>query len=190
MNPADESERQAGLTGTWLPRTQYIATLPKSTTYACLYFTDSAGRPFQLRSTRQTELWQNPGGNMDPGESPWQTALRECREETSLDVTSLRPTLLLTHFIGPRHDWPHAHIGFIFDGGILTPDQLDRIVLDPHEHTEWSIRSMDTWEKEMKPHTFARLKATDAARRSGIPGYLESDGRLEPLGREERGEPA
>ncbi len=190
MNSADEADRQAGVTGIWLPRAQYIATLPKATAYACLYVTDASGRPFQLRSTRRTELWQNPGGNMDPGESPWQTALRECREETGLDLTFLRPTLLLTHFIAPRSDWPHAHIGFIFDGGILTPDQLERIVLDPHEHTEWSIRALDEWETEMDPRTYTRLKAIDAARRSGIPDYLESPGGSATPGFREREEPA
>ncbi|MBV9023609.1 MAG: NUDIX hydrolase [Streptomycetaceae bacterium] len=178
------------MSGTWLPRDQYIATLPKATAYACMYFTDTTGRPFQLRSTRPTEVWQHAGGNMDPGESPWETAVRECREETGLDVTAHRPTLLLTHFVTPRHDWPHPHIGFIFDGGILTPEQLESIVLDPHEHTEWSIRSIDEWEKEMKPPIFARLKAIDQARRSGIPGYLESDESREPLGSAEPGEPA
>ncbi len=31
-------------------------------------------------------LWLQPGGHVDPGETPWQGALREAFEETGLDV--------------------------------------------------------------------------------------------------------
>lgn len=31
-------------------------------------------------------LWLQPGGHVDPGEAPWEGALREAREETGLEV--------------------------------------------------------------------------------------------------------
>ncbi len=31
-------------------------------------------------------LWLQPGGHVDPGEAPWEAALREAAEETGLDV--------------------------------------------------------------------------------------------------------
>lgn len=161
------------MAGKWVPRSQYLMTLPKATSYAIVYFTDEAGRPLQLRSRYATEMWQHAGGNQDPGESPLQTALRECREETGIVITKRLP-LLLTHFMLPREDWPYNHIGFAFDGGTLTNEQIEGIVLDPSEHTEWSFRELDEWEKKMGPGAFARLKTMDAARRSGVAGYLES----------------
>jgi 8-oxo-dGTP pyrophosphatase MutT (NUDIX family) len=104
------------MTEAWVSRDEYVQSLPKATVYACMYFTDASGQVLQLRSSYGVEQWQCPGGNMDGGETPWQTAVRETREETGLIITRQCP-LLLTHFITPRKDWPHSHIGFIFDGG-------------------------------------------------------------------------
>ncbi|MGW5365713.1 NUDIX domain-containing protein [Actinopolymorpha pittospori] len=163
------------MTKAWLSPSEFVQSLPKATVYACLYFTDESGRPLQLRSSYGVARWQVPGGNMDDGETPWQTAVRETREETGLVITKQCP-LLLTHFITPRHNWPHSHIGFLFDGGTLTADQLEHIVLDPNEHTEWKLQSLAEWENHegISQLAFARLKALDAARRSGVAGYLET----------------
>lgn len=162
------------MTHTWLPPAEYIATLPRATAYACLYFTDTRGRPFQLRATQASELWQWPGGNMDPGETPWETALRECREETGM-VFSGEPRLLGAHFTSARgQDWPANHIGFIFDGGELTDEQIAAVVLDPAEHSAYRVRSLDEWEREMSPRGFRRLVAVDRARRAGTTIYLEA----------------
>ncbi|MET9346909.1 NUDIX hydrolase [Streptomyces termitum] len=163
------------MANTWLPPAEYVETLPRATAYACLYFTDTAGRALQLRTTRGEDVWQWPGGNMDPGETPWETAVRECREETGLVFTG-EPRLLGTHFVrdrGTRH-WPANHIGFIFDGGELTDEQIAAVVLDPEEHTSYALRNLDQWRREMAPGDFARLAAIDRARRTGGPVYLES----------------
>ncbi|MEX0169976.1 NUDIX domain-containing protein [Streptomyces sp. LMG1-1-1.1] len=159
---------------TWLPPVEYIATLPRATAYACLYFTDTTGRPFQLRASDRSERWQWPGGHMDPGETPWETAVRECREETGMIFTG-EPRLLGTHFVTDRgEDWPANHIGFIFDGGELTDEQIAAVVLDPGEHSEYSLRTLDEWEREMEPAEFARLAEIDRARRTGATVYVEA----------------
>lgn len=160
------------MSGTWLPPEQYIATLPKATVYGCLFVTDEADRPIQLRAARNPELWQWPGGNMDPGETPWQCALRECVEETGLHIT-VEPRLLAVHFLPPLGQWTTHKIGFIFDGGRLAQQQISSIVLDPDEHTEVAVKSLDTWQKEMPPHSFARLDAVARARGTGTVCYLE-----------------
>ncbi|MER7948662.1 NUDIX domain-containing protein [Streptomyces sp. NPDC096079] len=162
------------MANTWLPPAEYVDTLPRATAYACLYFTDTTGRPFQLRASYTPELWQWPGGNMDPGETPWETAVRECREETGLDFAG-EPRLLATHFVTDRgDDWPANHIGFIFDGGELTDEQIAAVVLDPAEHSEYRLRTLDEWEREMNPREFARLAEVDRARRTGSTVYVES----------------
>ncbi|WP_329142477.1 NUDIX hydrolase [Streptomyces sp. NBC_01456] len=160
------------MTGTWLPPEQYIATLPKATVYGCLFVTDEAYHPLQLRAARNPDLWQWPGGNMDPGETPWQCALRECLEETGLSL-AVEPRLLAVHFLPPLGDWTTHKLGFVFDGGRLTRRQIDSIVLDPDEHTEVAVKSLDVWKQEMSAHSFARLQAVARARHTRSVCYLE-----------------
>lgn len=31
-------------------------------------------------------MWLPPGGHVEPGEDPWQTVVRECREELHIDA--------------------------------------------------------------------------------------------------------
>ena len=47
-----------------------------------------------LLKHKRLGFWLQPGGHIDPGESPWAAALREAREETGLEV----------HFVGPLDD--------------------------------------------------------------------------------------
>ncbi|MFI9310740.1 NUDIX domain-containing protein [Streptomyces triculaminicus] len=161
------------MTSVWLPPEEYLATLPKATMYGCLFFTDSEGRPLQLRSSVDPGLWQFPGGNTDPGETPWQTAVRETREETGIVFTG-RPRLLATHFLPPGGVWTLSKVGFVFDGGTLTDEALSRIVLDPAEHCEWQVRSMEGWAPALGTATWERLAAVNAARATGVPAYLET----------------
>ncbi|MER7758135.1 NUDIX domain-containing protein [Streptomyces sp. NPDC097619] len=161
------------MTSNWLPPEQYVETIARATSYACLYFTDPEGRPVQLRAVYGAERWQWPGGNMDPGESPWQCAVRECAEETGIRFEG-EPRLLASVFLADRgRSWPANHIGFIFDGGVLTRERIAGIVLDPAEHDAVAVHSVEEWRRLMSPVTFARLEAVEAARRAGTASYLE-----------------
>lgn len=150
----------------WLPVEEYVQTLPNATMYAALFFTDCNGNPFALRSSQKVEAWQMPGGNVDHGDAtPFETAVRECREEIGIEFTGT-PALLLTHFLGPGSGWPCAKIGFVFDGGVLTPAELDQIVLDPAEHSGWLIQPLHEWQKTMSTRLFTRVAALAEARRT------------------------
>ncbi|OLE22061.1 MAG: hypothetical protein AUG49_20300 [Catenulispora sp. 13_1_20CM_3_70_7] len=157
----------------WLPIEQYIQTIPHATIYACFYFTDTAGNPFGLRSTVRPDLWQWPGGDMEHGDaSPFATAVRELREETGLafDGPSI---LLISTFHGPEPTWPgYAKVGFCFDGGVLTADQLERIRLDPQEHSEWRIAPIQEWRTLAMPRLAARIDLADRARRTGCAEHV------------------
>jgi 8-oxo-dGTP pyrophosphatase MutT (NUDIX family)/RimJ/RimL family protein N-acetyltransferase len=44
-----------------------------------------------LHLHKRLAMWLQPGGHIDPGETPWQAALREAREETGLPVVPREP---------------------------------------------------------------------------------------------------
>ncbi|MFG2592746.1 NUDIX domain-containing protein [Streptomyces sp. NPDC048438] len=160
----------------WLPPEEYASSVPKSTGFACVFFTDKDHRPVQLRATySRAHPWQFPGGTMDHGERPWQTAQRECREETGIDVEG-PPRLLASVFGLPGGDWPFSTTGCVFDGGRLTDEQIRSIVLDPDEHDALRALPVEEWEPLMPPQDFARLEAVMTARLTGTAAYFDSWG--------------
>ncbi|MGP3938974.1 NUDIX domain-containing protein [Streptomyces sp. 6N106] len=151
---------------------EYVQTVPHHTVYSCLYIRDEHDRPVQLRSVYGDRLWQLPGGNADAGEDPLETARRETAEETGLQLGRGQPRLLLTHYRPPGPRWPLGKIGFIFDGGRLSPEQLRRIRLDPAEHDLWAVHEMAQWRRLMGELPFARLEAIERTRQGRGPNYL------------------
>ncbi len=53
--------------------------------------------------------WLQPGGHVDPGETPWQAAVRETVEETGLPVRHPRTGPLLIH-LDAHPAGPHYHL--------------------------------------------------------------------------------
>ncbi|MEV0580853.1 MULTISPECIES: NUDIX hydrolase [unclassified Streptomyces] len=168
--PAGREDRPAS--PEWLPPEEYAETVLKATAFACLYFTDEQDRPLQLKAVySRTHVWQLVGGTMDPGERPWETALRECREETGMDFEG-PARLLATVFGQPGAEWPYATIGFVFDGGRLTAGQISALTLDPAEHDDARVLPLPEWRALMSPRDFARLEAVAEARRTGTAAYV------------------
>ncbi|MFG3136575.1 NUDIX domain-containing protein [Streptomyces sp. NPDC050149] len=158
----------------WLPPEQYAETVLKATAFACLFFTDEHDNPLQLRAVySQTHPWQFVGGTMDPGERPWETAVRECQEETGIAFRG-QARLLASIFGQPGAEWPYATIGFVFEGGRLTGDEIKSLTLDPTEHDEARVLPMSQWRPLMPQRDFARLDAVVEARRTGSTAHFES----------------
>lgn len=156
----------------WLPPEQYAETVPKATAFACVYFTDEDDRPLQLHSVYSpAHPWQLAGGTMDHGERPFETAVRECREETGLTVAG-PPRLLAAVYGLPGAQWPYSSIGMVFDGGRLTAAQIRGIILDPQEHDEVRVLPLAEWKVLMPARDFARLSAVTEARRAGEAAYF------------------
>lgn len=160
------------MSGAPLPLPQYLATLAEWKGYGGLHVTDGHDRILQLRNL--DGRWQNPGGDVDTGETPDATAEREVLEETGLALKAGR--LLAVLVAPPTGGWP-AKFGLVFDGGILPADA--EIRLDPAEHTEYRLADLADWEPGVPEWTWQRLVACEQARADGVTRYVRL-GRSEP----------
>jgi 8-oxo-dGTP diphosphatase len=97
---------------------------------------DDLGRLLIVNPTYKAH-WTLPGGVMeDDGETPWEACRREVREEVGLDVQVGR--LVAVDFLRPRPSKPGG-MRFLFDCGGLEPDQIEAIVLQQEELSEFQF---------------------------------------------------
>ncbi|MEU8472691.1 GNAT family N-acetyltransferase [Streptomyces sp. NPDC029006] len=160
----------------WVPPEQYAQSLPKAVAFVCLYVTDENDRPLQLHSVYSPgHPWHMIGGAMDLGERPWDAVVRECREETGMTAVG-PPRLLATVFGQPRARRPYSTLQLVFDGGRLTGTLVRALTLNPREHDETRVLPLTEWEALMPAHDFARLRAVEEARRTGVAAYIDTWG--------------
>ncbi|WP_250305070.1 GNAT family N-acetyltransferase [Streptomyces sp. A 4/2] len=161
---------------TWVPPQQYADSLPRAAAFVCLYATDEDDRPLQLHSVYSPgHPWHMIGGAMDLGERPWDAVVRECREETGMTAVG-PPRLLATVYGQPRAQRPYSTLQLIFDGGRLTDEQIRGLTLDAREHDEARVLPLAEWEALMPARDFARLRAVEGARRTGVAAYVDTWG--------------
>lgn len=68
-------------------------------------------------------------------------------------------------------------IAFLFDGGVLTSADIDRIVVNPTEVSSYRFVDLDEAKRLLDSELFARVSAGLRAQSSGSAAYLE-DGSL------------
>jgi 8-oxo-dGTP pyrophosphatase MutT (NUDIX family) len=81
-----------------------------------------------LLKHKRLGIWIQPGGHVDSGETPWEAALREAREETGLDVRFVGPLDAdgvppLIHVDVHAGGRGHTHLDtrYLLDGGAADP---------------------------------------------------------------------
>ena len=106
---------------------------------------------------------------MEPGESPAAALRREIAEElaTALPVGALQAV-----------DWaPHPAVGdkllFVFDGGVLSRDDVGAIRVDGAEISEFAFRARSELDAALIPRPARHVHAAIDARSSGQTAYLE-----------------
>ncbi|MFJ1597370.1 NUDIX domain-containing protein [Streptomyces sp. NPDC088261] len=114
----------------------YIAGLPRVLAGAAMLFRDGEGRVLAVEPNYR-EGWALPGGTIesDDGETPRQGARRETLEEIGLDIGPGR--LLAVDWVPGATRPPIA--AYLYDGGVLTPEQLAAIRLQEAELLSWRL---------------------------------------------------
>jgi 8-oxo-dGTP diphosphatase len=144
---------------------------------AGVLFFDAADRIMLVRPTYKSG-WDIPGGYVERDESPRSACQREVHEE--LGIRPVIGRLLVV-------DWaPHPQEGdkvlYVFDGGVLTPDDLDAIHLDPTELAEYAFHAVEEAAAVLVPRLGRRITSAVRARHDGLALYLEHG--QEPEGRQ------
>lgn len=111
-----------------------------------------------------------PGGVASSNESPYLACQREMREELGIDVRLGR--LLVIDWL-PRHGIWRDSLQFIFDGGTLTDEQINRVSLPHDELSDFQFAAVEDVAKRLKPSLLRRLQLAMDAKADGMPRYAE-----------------
>ncbi|MFG3225165.1 NUDIX domain-containing protein [Kitasatospora sp. NPDC048194] len=137
-------------------------------TAAGVLFFDGDNRVLLVKPTYKPG-WEIPGGYLHAGETPSEGVAREVKEE--LGITPPIGRLLVV-------DWaPHPAEGdkllFVFDGGTLPADELNRIAVDQVEIDEYAFHAIDQVDTLLIPRLARRVRAAADSRSRGSTDYLE-----------------
>ena len=131
-------------------------------------FVDPAGEVLLVEPVDKA-TWEIPGGQVERGETPREACERVLQEQFGLDVPVGR--LLVVDWAPYVRD---ERVRFVFDGGALTDEQLERIELPPNELTSWAFLPPDELFVMVEPRQVRRVTAALAARETGATAYLEN----------------
>lgn len=132
----------------------------------------ATGRLLLLR--RRDGLWELPGGHAEAGETAWQTALRELREETGYDgPVALDESAGGVVVFAPRDGPPGVVVPPPTRGAVFAyvafagsvPGEF-RPVLSEHVAARW-ISAPEVLRAPLYPGAFVALQALTVARSSG-----------------------
>jgi 8-oxo-dGTP pyrophosphatase MutT (NUDIX family) len=143
--------------------------LPRKRVAAGVIFRDEDSRILMVEPVYKPGL-EIPGGIVNENESPLQACAREVHEELGIDPAI--GDLLVVDWV-PRHGvWPDG-VMFVFDGGILPPEQQSRIRLQSDELAAIKYLTLDEIVPHVRPAMARRLRACLDALAAGRPVYLD-----------------
>ncbi|WP_245766827.1 NUDIX hydrolase [Streptomyces colonosanans] len=162
---------------------QYAASRHAVWLSAAAIVTDQVGRVLLVHPTyREDDRWLLPGGAAEPGEHPLDAGRREIAEELGLQDLAL-PRVLAVHSLSPHHPDIRpgmpcpGEIRYIFDGGTLTPDQVQAIRLPREELSEFAFFETRDAVQRLLPVDGQIMLAAYRARFGGTATAHLADGR-------------
>ncbi|MBK1785156.1 NUDIX domain-containing protein [Prauserella cavernicola] len=146
-----------------LPFDEYVRSLHRKRMSAGVLFRDAASRVLLVEPSYKPH-WDIPGGSVDAEEAPWTTAVREVREEIGIE-RPLGRLLVIDHVLD--HGGMPEGIAFVFDGGLLTVEQVAGLSLTDPEIVSAGLYTLDQTTSRVKPSLAARLSVAMDAESSG-----------------------
>ncbi|MEZ4156721.1 MAG: NUDIX hydrolase [Candidatus Paceibacterota bacterium] len=131
---------------------------------------------FLIAKPTYREDWLFIGGIVDEEESPFAAALREVKEEIGLEFSSL-PLLSICHASGD--ELVPDHLKFSFDGGVLTDEQINSIVLQESELSEYKFLPLEKLEGLVTQRSFEVAQLALKSQETGKAYFLDSSGVVE-----------
>lgn len=113
--------------------------------------------------------WDLPGGMAEANESPDDCLRREVREELALDLRL--GLMLVTDWVPPHGPWDDL-LAFVFDGGILSAEQIAGIRLLDGELERYDLFSPTEAGQRLSSRARRRLDAALGVLATGHAAYL------------------
>lgn len=149
---------------------EYYESLPKKRMGSGALFFDADGRFLIVKPTYK-DVWEIPGGVVETNESPRRAVEREVEEEIGLRKKITK--LLCVDYQDPLGEKSES-LMFIFDGGILSVDEIGSIRLDSKEISEFRFVTEDDALNLLIPVLARRVQQALSAKVQDGGVYLEN----------------
>jgi 8-oxo-dGTP pyrophosphatase MutT (NUDIX family) len=154
---------------------EYFRQRPKQISGAGMIIRDDAGRALLEQTCYGAKLWEIPGGGVDQGEYPAQTARREVKEELGLDAEPGQ--LLVVDWVPWTPPIPDAKptflANYVFAGPVLTPAEIATIRCDNFEIANIRFCNPSECEVLLPSHMGRRVDDCMEVLRTGKAVYIE-----------------
>jgi ADP-ribose pyrophosphatase YjhB (NUDIX family) len=136
-----------------LPHDEYLKSIPRKRVSAGALFFNAAGELLIVKPN-YLDQWNIPGGAGELNESPQRTCNREVHEEIGLSQKFDR-LLVIDHLF--NQETLDESLLFIFHGGELSTDQINKIQLQADELDGYTFKPIAECTKLLSPNMAKRL---------------------------------